>query len=116
LVGARFVGHPPLQRARVVVEDGSHPATAHLGSEWWREDEWYEHDENPRPRVRVLLSVDEASYQGGAMGDHPLSWCQQVGRSRSFYTALGHSPGDYSDPSFLRHLEGGLRWVLGQGD
>lgn len=114
LVGARFTGHPPLQRARVVIEDRSHPATAHLGAEWWRADEWYEFDENPRGKVQVLLSVDEATYLGGKMGDHPLSWCRELGAGRAFYTALGHSPEDYSDPAFLRHLEGGISWALGR--
>ncbi len=113
LVGARFVGHPPLQLGRLVVEDREHPATAHLGTEWNREDEWYAFDQNPRPHVRVLISVDESSYAGGRMGDHPLVWCRELGSARSFYSALGHSPGDYQDPDFLLHLAGGLAWATG---
>src|SRR5690606_31440854 len=42
LVGARFDGHPPVQEATVIVEDGSHPATAHLDARWVLVDEWYE--------------------------------------------------------------------------
>jgi len=57
--------------------------------------------------------VDEASYQGGKSGDHPLAWCQELAGARSFYTALGHSPEDFEDPSFLQHLGGGIEWALG---
>lgn len=113
LVGARFTGHPELQRARLVVEDRQHPATAHLQGEWYREDEWYEFDRNPRRRARVLVSADESSYRGGGMGDHPLVWCQELGQSRSFYSALGHSADHFRDPAFLRHLVGGIRWAIG---
>jgi type 1 glutamine amidotransferase len=112
LVGARFTGHPAPQPARLLVEDRTHPATRHLGPEWRRCDEWYEFDRNPRSRVRVLLSVDEASYQGGEMGDHPLAWCQEIGAARSFYSALGHAPEDFSDPAYLQHIGGGIAWAL----
>ncbi|MEO8177343.1 MAG: ThuA domain-containing protein [Deltaproteobacteria bacterium] len=113
LVGARFTEHPMPQRARLVVEDREHAATCHLGSEWWRSDEWYEFDRNPRAGVRVLLSVDESSYQGGTSGDHPLAWCRELDGTRSFYTALGHSPTDFEDATFLQHLGGGIEWALG---
>ncbi len=112
LVGARFTRHPELQPARLVVEDREHPATAHLGREWLRSDEWYEFDENPRPRVRVLVSVDESSYHGGTMGDHPLVWCRELGAGRSLYTALGHDAAHYREPALRQHLTGALRWVL----
>lgn len=112
LVGARFTRHPELQPARLIVEDREHPATAHLAREWLRSDEWYEFDSNPRSRVRVLVSVDESSYQGGTMGDHPLVWCQRVGAGRSFYTALGHEAEHYREPALRQHLAGALAWVL----
>jgi type 1 glutamine amidotransferase len=112
LVGARFTHHPEPQPARLIVEDREHPATAHLGPEWVRSDEWYEFDDNPRPRVRVLISVDESSYRGGTMGDHPLVWCRKLGAGRSFYTALGHDAAHYQEPALRAHLAGALRWVL----
>lgn len=113
LVGARFVGHPEPQQARLRIEDHAHPATAHLGAEWIRHDEWYEFDRNPRRDVRVLVSVDESSYSGGRMGDHPLAWCHELGQARAFYTALGHSAADYADPTFYAHLSGAVSWALG---
>ncbi|MFJ6212146.1 ThuA domain-containing protein [Streptomyces sp. NPDC092296] len=115
LVGARFAGHPEIQPATLHVEDGDHPATAHLpaGLPWT--DEWYDFHTPPRAAgVRVLLTVDESSYQGGSMGaDHPIAWCAEYAGGRSFYTALGHSPAHYSDASFRQHLWGGIHYALG---
>ncbi|MFD0777031.1 ThuA domain-containing protein, partial [Streptomonospora algeriensis] len=113
LVGARFTRHPEVQQARVRVEDGAHPATAHLGPTWTLTDEWYDFDRDPRGGgARVLLSVEEDTYRGGGMGPgHPLAWCRDVGAGRSFYTALGHPSSAYADPEFRTHLLGGIRYA-----
>jgi type 1 glutamine amidotransferase len=112
LVGAWFDRHPAIQPAVVTVEDGDHPATAHLSSTWARTDEWYAFRRNPRADVRVLLSVDEAGYEGGTMGaDHPIAWCREFGGGRSFYTALGHAEDAYKDATFQQHLLGALSWL-----
>jgi hypothetical protein len=113
LVGGRFKSHPRAQPATVIVEYGSHPSTAHLGSSWTLADEWYEFTDDPQLRVHVLLSVDESTYEGGAMGpSHPIAWRHTVGAGRCFYTALGHPTDAYADPTFRAHLAGGIRSVL----
>ncbi|WP_443059985.1 ThuA domain-containing protein [Streptomyces sp. NBC_00467] len=114
LVGARFQSHPAIQRATVKTEDRSHPATAHLGADWSRTDEWYNYRSSPRAGVRVLQSLDESSYSGGEMGgDHPITWCHPQGSGRSFYTGLGHTAESYADPAFRSLLLGGIRYAAG---
>jgi type 1 glutamine amidotransferase len=116
LVGAWFRRHPSVQPATVRVTNRDHPSTRPLPSVWTRTDEWYDFRDNPRGRVQVLAVVDESSYQGGGMGaDHPVSWCQQLGRGRSWYTALGHTKASWSEPLFLAHLLGGIQWAAGRG-
>ena len=113
LVGARFARHPPLQKGVVSIEDRDHPATADLPERWEVADEWYDFRANPRSAVHVLASVDESTYSDGGMGaDHPIAWYHNVGRGRSFYTALGHASEAYGDPLFLGHLRGALSWLL----
>ncbi len=111
LVGAQFSDHPAIQTATLNVEDATHPASAHLATTFSWEDEWYNFRENPRAHVDVLLSVDESSYAGGTMGDHPIAWTHSVGQGRAFYTALGHSADAYTDPTFVGHLEGAIGWA-----
>ena len=103
LAGARFAQHPPVSTAVVSVEDGEHPATAHLGPSWRWTDEWYEFRADPRPRVRVLLSL----------AGRPLTWCHDYAGGRCFYTALGHRPEAFAAPAFARHMSGALDWLTG---
>ncbi|WP_291861920.1 ThuA domain-containing protein [Marinilabilia sp.] len=121
-IGASFVGHPPSQEGKLIIEDRSHPATEHFPeSTWIVTDEWYSFDRNPRENVHVLISIDESSYDvdddrwfEGAkqrMGDHPLVWYKEVGEGKVFQTALGHEPGLYHNPIFLKHLEGAVLWT-----
>ncbi|GGX23501.1 Crp/Fnr family transcriptional regulator [Streptomyces malachitofuscus] len=115
LLGARFDRHPALQPGRAVVEDRDHPATRHLPPVWQFTDEWYDFRTSPRGTVRVLVSADESSYDGGGMGeDHPLVWCREQGAGRVFYTALGHTAEAYADPDFRAHLLGGITWAAGR--
>ncbi|MEU4610532.1 ThuA domain-containing protein [Streptomyces umbrinus] len=112
LLGARFARHPDHQPGKAVVEDRGHPATRHLPAVWEFTDEWYDFRTNPRSSVRVLVSADESSYEGGGMGDdHPLVWCREQGAGRVFYTALGHASEAYEDPDFRQHLLGGIGWA-----
>jgi type 1 glutamine amidotransferase len=115
LVGALFLRHPALQTGVIVVEDAASPATTPLPPRWQHVDEFYDFSSNPRGTVRVLLRLDEASYQGGAMGaDHPIAWCHRVGRGRAFYTGLGHPIASWSEPLFIAHIRGALRIAAGR--
>ncbi|VGO13199.1 hypothetical protein PDESU_01753 [Pontiella desulfatans] len=117
LVGARQVRHPKVQRARLVVEDRTHPSTRHLPEEWFVTDEWHIFDSNPREKVNVLISLDESSYQGKANqkmgGDHPFVWYQEYDGGRSFFTSLGHTTEIYSNPDFEQLIEGAILWTSG---
>lgn len=111
LIGAYFRSHPQIQDATVTVEDRAHDSTAHLGATWPRNDEWYNYRTNPRPNVHVLASLDEGSYTGGDMGDHPIAWCQDHQGGRAWYTGGGHTRESYADPAFRRHILGGIRYA-----
>jgi len=113
LVGAYFASHPAIQQATIRVEDRSNGMTSHLPADWSRSDEWYNYRTNPRPNVRVLMRLDESTYSGGSMGDHPISWCQQYGGGRSFYTGLGHTEASYTESNFTRMLLGAIQWAGG---
>ena len=112
LVGAQFKAHPAgVHDGKIVIEDRMHPSTAFLSNQWVRSEEWYNFRANPRPNVRVLASVDEKSYQGGTMGDHPVIWCQEFEGGRSWYTELGHSPAAYHETMFMESVYEGLLWA-----
>jgi type 1 glutamine amidotransferase len=120
LVGARFDGHPWTQTFTADVLDPEHPACAHLGDAWTWHDEVYQF-RDLRADARVLLRVRDGELDPGAPGarapeyGYPLVWCFDEGAGRVFSTSLGHFPGAWESPDYLRHLAGGLRWARGTG-
>lgn len=115
LVGAYFASHPAPAQARIRVENRNHPSTSTLPDPWNRFDEWYDFQQNPRSLgVTVLLTLDEASYPGGQMGnDHPIAWYHEYDGGRAWYTAGGHTDASFSEPAFLEHLLGGIQYAAG---
>ncbi|MET0357237.1 MAG: ThuA domain-containing protein, partial [Cellvibrio sp.] len=117
LVGAVFKNHPNepsnVQIARVNVEDKNHLATEKLPASFEIADEWYNYRDFYEFN-KVLLSVDEKTYQGGEHGDHhPIAWYHDFDGGRSFYTGLGHSAETFSNPAFTQLLLGGLKYAVG---
>jgi uncharacterized protein len=122
LLGTWFLAHPLQQPADFVNEAPTHPATAHLEPRFNVFDEHYSFKSNPRPDVRVLLSIDEGTYSPdpntsnlpggtpttGVMGDHPMSWCHDNAGGRTFYTALGHESYLYTQDWYRKHILGGI--------
>lgn len=115
LVGAYFASHPDIQTASIQREDSNHPSTVSLPDLWVWTDEWYNFQTNPRDTsdIHVLASLDEASYSGGTMGDHPIAWYHTYAGGRAWYTAGGHTSESYSEPLFLAHLLGGIEYAAG---
>lgn len=117
LVGAyldRVHGHSKIVPATVSVADRKQISTSMLPAMWMRTDEWYNFATNPGKTVRVLLAVDERTYQGGVMGaNHPIAWYHTFDGGRSWYTAMGHTSESYSEPLFLAHLWGGILYAAG---
>ena len=113
LIGTKLIDHPKVQRAKLNVEDRTHVATRHLPKEWIVTDEWHRFGSNPRENVRVLISVDEDSYQGKQKmgGDHPFTWCHQYDGGRSFFTSLGHTKAIYANPNFRKLIQGAIVWA-----
>jgi len=111
LVGAWFKSHPQgLQTSRVLFEGKD----ADMPKDWTVTDELYNYRSNPRERVQVLATVQEADYDGGTMGaDHPIAWCHAFDGGRAWYTGLGHGIELYADPVFLVQLRRGLRYATG---
>ncbi|HEK20640.1 MULTISPECIES: ThuA domain-containing protein [unclassified Mucilaginibacter] len=115
LVGAYFKSHPSKQQeADLHVVDRKFIATKRLPVVWRRLDEWYNYKWIAKG-LHILITIDEKSYTGGENGsNHPMSWYHNYDGGRAFYTALGHTDASYSEPLFLKHLLGGIKYAMGQ--
>ena len=114
LSGAYFKSHPKQQMAKLVVHDKTHPSTAHLPEIWERYDEWYNFKKIPGNEVKVLISIDEKSYEGGENGEsHPMAWYHDYDGGRAFYTEFGHTNESFADQLYIKHILGGLKYAIG---
>jgi type 1 glutamine amidotransferase len=122
LIGGRFRNHPwESEMASIHIEDPTHPLNAAWGGKanlplpWL--DELFQFDPPyARDQVRVLASLDlsEMTDKGQRPDkDYPLAWIQACGKGRSFYSALGHNRNAFRNPTFLRLLQDGVQFALG---
>lgn len=123
MVGGYFLDHPGIndphpnvQEGVLTVEDATHSSTEFLPEQWTRTDEWYSY-KNFNEDVNVLLSLDEASYQGGAdMGYHPMAWYHEFDGGRVFYTGLGHTSESFYEDEYLQHILAGIEYAIGENE
>lgn len=114
LVGAYFLSHPKQQKAKLTITDHKHASTKHLPHVWERFDEWYNYKSRNND-VKVLMTIDESSYEGGKEGAyHPMAWYHSFDGGRAFYTALGHTDESYKEEDFLKHVLGGIKYAMGR--
>ena len=112
LIGGRFARHPAgTPVGRLSLSNPRHPANRGLPATAVRADEWYYFDDVD-PASTVLMTLDPASIGEADVNPNPVAWVREVDSGRVFYTALGHTRQSYSEPFFLRHIAGGLDWVL----
>ncbi len=118
LVGGYFKTHPASQEASVVFENLNHPAMKPFeGMKFYTSfDEWYTFKENPRPHVKVLATLDEASIKifdndNFRMGDHPIIWYNDKDGMRSFYTGFGHTHEAFQDKLIIGHIANAINWA-----
>lgn len=116
MLGGYFNGHPWTQEVYVIVEDRSHPSTAHLPRRFKVVEEIYTFRDWSRDRTNVLMSLDTSSVdlsKGTRKdNDYALAWYHYYGRGRVFYTALGHFQETWRAGWYKKHILGGITWVL----
>lgn len=126
LGGTNFYDHGAHQEGTVIVNSRRDTSTAHLPSRFTFKDEWYNLYPYPS-EVRVLLSVDEDSWEtpktSGHPGhgrEHPVSWCQYYDGGRAWLTTLGHdvelwTEGDLvGGPEIKEHIVQGVLSTAGE--
>lgn len=116
LVGAYFKSHPSnsnVRKATIDVIDTTHLSTKGLPKRWERTDEWYNY-KNIQDDIKVVAKLDEDTYEGGENGEnHPIAWYHEFDGGRAFYTGGGHTDESFSEPLFLTHLLGGIKYAIG---
>lgn len=112
MIGAYFTDHPKVQKAKLTIARPKDKLMKGVPVEWLHTDEWYNF-KSFNEQVKVLMMVDEASYQGGKMQNHhPITWYHKFEGGRVFYTGLGHTSESYTDVNFVNLLWNGIKWTM----
>jgi len=120
LTGGTFDVHAKFQEFTVKVIDHKHPSTKDLPDEWILKDECY-FVKDMNPAIHVLIINDLSTIEDERKdtfptlfgNDFPGAWYHEYQGGRSWYTSYGHSPEDYVDPLFMKHILGGIVYAIG---
>jgi uncharacterized protein len=114
MVGGTFNGHPwnAGETVTISVHDTSHPSMKPLGEEFQIKDEIYQYKNWQPEKVRVLMSLNMEKCKTKAPYMVPVSWVKNYGAGKVFFTNLGHNEATWTNPMFLDHVTGGVKWVL----
>ena len=118
LAGAYFNGHPNnpnVKKGTYHTIDSTHISTKGFPATFDRTDEFYNF-KSIDPTIHTLVEIDESSYTGGTNGaHHPMSWYHDFDGGRAWYTNMGHTEESYTEPLFLNHILGGIKYAIGNG-
>ena len=112
MMGGQFVSHPGDSKAHYTVRiiDRDHPITEGIEDFELTSEQYYMHVD---PHVKVLATTtftgEHAPWIEGATV--PVAWKKMYGKSRVFYTSLGHVVSDFNVPEAKTIVQRGMLWA-----
>ena len=124
MLGGTFSWHAKFQTFTVRVIDTQHPSMKGTPPVWQKADECYFAKElYPGPRavmVNDFSTIDISdprqketlAKNAGLFSRYfPSAWVHDFDGGITWCTTLGHDKKDYSDPTYLKHIWGGIEYV-----
>lgn len=128
LLGSKFSHHPidpQFQKTDVILDTQADSSiVAGIPKTWSHADEWYVFFENPRKKdfnIQFTINGETINPSGNilfvkdknyGMGkDHPVAWCKQIGKGKTFYTSIGHNHEAWKNENFVTLVENTIKWT-----
>ncbi len=113
MIGTSFLDHPPIQQAKVSLTTNDQHTVIRLPDVWSQSDEWYNFTSKIGDDFSILATVDESSYLGGKMGNHPITWSRKDLKQKVWFTAMGHEESLYAEyeAPFMKHILNAALWA-----
>lgn len=111
MVGGQWVAHPGnIIDYRVNITNHEHPITAGLNDFDMHSEQYYMHvDPSNKVLATTTFNADHVSWIDGTV--IPVVWTRQYGKSRVFYSSLGHVLVDFDVPEAREIVRRGLLWA-----
>ena len=106
VLGGNYQGHHKAGPLTQATAAGKHPLLTGVKLPFTSEGSLYK----SKPLAKGTTAVLVGKIAGQA--PEPIAWTNQYGKSRVFYTSLGHES-DFRHPAFVRLLENAARWSVG---
>lgn len=116
MTGGQWVVHPGnIIRYKVNVTDHKDPIMKGLKDFWVKSEQYYMHTD---PGNEVLATTTFSGRRGDVPWIKgtvmPVVWKRTYGKSRIFYTSLGHVNDDFEVPEVLEIVKRGILWAVGE--
>jgi type 1 glutamine amidotransferase len=120
VMGTGYIGHGMQQEGKLRVVSPRFPGVQGLGDSLTLTEEWFSLVDFA-PDLHVILVQETEGMQTERPVDkkcynrppYPATWARQYGKTRAFYTSLGHREDVWANPVFERIAMGGLAWAMG---
>jgi cytochrome c len=113
LLGAYCQKPEKFQKVKVTITEKNHPSTKNLPYQWEVDDEWYIFNDRMADNIKVLAVVNKELNEDNKAIYQPFCWYHEFNGSRCWYTSAGHKKENYSDPLFMKHILGGIKYTAG---
>jgi type 1 glutamine amidotransferase len=116
MTGGQWVVHPGnIIRYKVNITDQKDPIMKGLNDFWMESEQYYMHTD---PGNEVLATTTFSGRHGNSPWIKgtvmPVVWKRKYGKSRVFYTSLGHVNDDFEVPEALEIVKRGMLWAMGE--
>jgi hypothetical protein len=122
IVGTDYSGHGTPQQGTMLVTSPGFPGLQGLGKSFSLFEEWFTFQKLSKD-LHVILVQDTGAMQHveprpkkQELYDRPpfpATWARRHGKSRVFFTSLGHFNRVWTNKVFRQILLGGLAWTMG---
>lgn len=113
MTGGQWVAHPGnIIRYKVNISNSKDPITRGLKDFWMKSEQYYMHID---PSNDVLATTTFSGRHGDCPWikgtEMPYVWKRPYGKSRIFYSSLGHTNDDFNTPEALEIQKRGILWA-----
>jgi type 1 glutamine amidotransferase len=114
MTGGQWVAHPGgIFKHKINISDSNDPITRGLKDFTIKSEQYYMHTD---PGNKVLATTTFSGRQGNVPWIKgtvmPVIWKRMYGKSRIFYTSLGHNTDDFKTPEVFEIIKRGILWAL----
>jgi hypothetical protein len=116
MTGGQWVSHPGgIIRYKVNITNAKDPIMKGLADFWLKSEQYYMHTD---PGNDVIATTTFSGRHGGIPWIKgtvmPVVWKRKYGKSRIFYSSLGHVASDFDVPEVFEIMKRGMLWAAGE--